>query len=242
MKRMPLVSWLLILGLLLASCAPASAPAQALSGPTPSLAAAEKQAAATPLPPAAPTAKPTRTPSPTALPLPEIVVTGVGDLVNGNRESAEAFISNPGDDGLGLREALELANRASGATVIKFAPEMAGKTITLGSELDITRDGITIEGLTDADGKPAVTIVAAKSGRGGIRVTSSHVTIRNLRITNLDGRGVKAGVYLESYKGVDITDILVEGNILEGTGDFSSDGISLKTAAELGDTGVVVRM
>src|SRR5207249_5128036 len=88
-----------------------------------------------------------------------LVVATTNDAVNGDTSNPDALIANPGSDGISLREALAAANNAPGPHVITFAQTLAGATIAPASPLPpISRDHITLTGLTTSDGQPNITI------------------------------------------------------------------------------------
>ena len=79
---------------------------------------------------------------------PSLVVTTADDVV-------DAF-----DNLTSLREALALANSAPDADTITFAPALVGDTLflTTGQQLEITTDGITVDGDIDGDGTADITV------------------------------------------------------------------------------------
>ena len=112
----------------------------------------------------------------------DIVVSNTNDAVNGVTSSPQALKSNPGPDGISLREALLAANNVPGPHVITFAPSLVGKTITLSSTLPpVTRDGITITGRLKS-AKPAITINGkAATGGATLFVAASSFTISAMK-------------------------------------------------------------
>ncbi|MGO9602208.1 MAG: hypothetical protein ACLQAT_02180 [Candidatus Binataceae bacterium] len=105
-------------------------------------------------------------------------VTNNSDVVNGNVSSPTALVSNPGSDGISLREAVLAANNVQGPHIITFSPGLSGKTIALGNDLNITRDNVTVTGFPDGPGKPAVTINTAG---GSVTILASGVRVRELQ-------------------------------------------------------------
>jgi hypothetical protein len=171
----------------------------------------------------------TNTALPTATPeVYTLEVTTSVDLVNGNTASVEKLLSDPGQDGISLREAIQTVNRGTGASRISFSPALSGSTIALSNELVITQSRVTIEGLTDPSGQPGVTIHISDVPRGGFRVLGSHIVIRNLRMSGLRGAGGLGGVFLEPADGGTVSDVVLEGNVFEGTGENASAAISLR--------------
>src|SRR5262249_49935952 len=109
-----------------------------------------------------------------------------------------ALIANPGPDGsISFREALLAANNAVGPHTISFAVGLAGATISLTTRFaPITRDGISIVGLTN-NNQPRITIDAgAASNPGAIFfVAASSFAMSGLRFSSipLNFNGVQIG-------------------------------------------------
>lgn len=113
-----------------------------------------------------------------------LVVATTNDAVNGDTSNPDALIANPGSDGISLREALAAANNAPGPHVITFAQTLAGATIAPASPLPpISRDHITLTGLTTSDGQPNITIDASQATGTGptVWVGASSFTMTGMR-------------------------------------------------------------
>lgn len=89
----------------------------------------------------------------------QTIVTNVSDIVDGDISSPEALLQRPGSDGISLREALAAAQNASGSHAIAVDASLKGGTIHLVSSLPrIARDDLTLIGLPDDLGMPAITL------------------------------------------------------------------------------------
>lgn len=113
-----------------------------------------------------------------------LVVTTTNDLVNGDTSSPGALVQNPGPDGISLREAILAANAVPGPRTIAFAPALAGQIVILSSPLPpISRDQVTLTGLTTGDGQPNITIDASHATGIGptIWVGASSFTMTGMR-------------------------------------------------------------
>lgn len=125
-----------------------------------------------------------------------------------------SIVTNAADRGAGsLREAIAIAS--SGET-ITFAPNLAGKTITLSEELKISQN-LTIDG-KDA---PEVTI----SGDRNVRVFNLdrqgiNVTLRNLMIADgkAGGDGLGGGIRTEAKTTLVVENSTLRDNISTGEG------------------------
>jgi hypothetical protein len=104
----------------------------------------------------------------------DIVVTTNSDAMNGDVRTVAGLIANPGPDGISLREAIEATNQDPGSYTIRFAPALAGATIT---QLwpPLTGGGVTVEGDINGDGKPDVTLRPGSEsvGKTGLQISSS---------------------------------------------------------------------
>jgi FG-GAP-like repeat len=122
-----------------------------------------------------------------ALPTPIVVTTLDDETYDGGTLAAETADGN----GLSLREALGVLS-AYGATneTITFAPNLAGGTLYLAhGELDITTDGVTIEGDLDHNGTPDIAVDAGYASRvfnidDGLQPTTIAATLDGLVIAD----------------------------------------------------------
>lgn len=89
----------------------------------------------------------------------EITVTNTSDVADGDTSSTQALAANPGQDGVSLREAVEVTNNEPGSYLIDFASPLLGQTITLQWRLPhLNGGGVTIDGDIDDNGTPDVTL------------------------------------------------------------------------------------
>jgi hypothetical protein len=119
-----------------------------------------------------------------------LTVATTEDVLNGNTESVDALILDPGADGISLREAILATNNTRGAFSIDFEHSLAKKTITLAEgkdygELNIT-DDLTISGPENS----GITISAGLRSNSrifkvddGNAKTAKSVNLENLTIT-----------------------------------------------------------
>jgi len=162
----------------------------------------------------------------------DIVVTTTADVVDGDVSSISALLTNPGPDGISLREAILAVNNTTGFHTITFSSKLDRQTIMLTNPLPpITRDQVTIKGFSDAHGEPAITIDAGESFRGGFVTWASDFTVTHLRIIGLRGGGwpgVKVWMSMALGQVVPLVtmNIRIEDNVFEGGDDFGM-GVSI---------------
>jgi hypothetical protein len=175
-----------------------------------------------------------------------LVVSNNNDVVNGDTSCPQALISNPGSDGISLREAIRAVNGSCpGPHTITFAAALAGKTIApttaAGCCYIITQDNVTISGVLGADGQPAVTIDASNMFIL-FSVSASGFTLSSLRIIGLQAGspGDKTGVFVrpasaEASNKLQISNIVIEGNVfINNPGTTAGIAVVLGTASATG--------
>jgi hypothetical protein len=151
-------------------------------------------------------------------------------VLNGDVASPEALIVNPGPDGISLREAMTAVNNAPGPHLITFDASLAGQTIVLTHAqggFGVSRDGIAIVGIVDANGKPTITLDAGSITPILFGVLASDFTLSRLRIVHLAGSfgvWINAGVTGSLPTPNEMRNITIEGN------EFSNEGLGLTTA------------
>ena len=109
-----------------------------------------------------------------------LTVTNLNCEVNGDTSSVEALRANPGADGLSLMEAIAAINRrfaAGGRIAVDFAT--TGGRLSCGDVLLL--GGIALDGDTDGDGIPDVTL------SGSLATSGSDITVRGLSLQNDSG-------------------------------------------------------
>jgi uncharacterized protein (TIGR03437 family) len=115
------------------------------------------------------------------------------DAINGDVSSVRALAANPGPDGISLREAITATNNDPAIYTIRFAPQLVGKTINVGSwdgnSLPaLTGGNIIINGDPNGDGKPDITLngstIRNQPGPDGLFIASTDNTVYALAIQN----------------------------------------------------------
>jgi hypothetical protein len=173
--------------------------------------------------------------------LTSLVVTSMADVVNGDTSSPGALIANPGTDGISLREAIVAANNGSGPLTITFAANLAGQTFTITSSFFVTRDGITLTGLSTSDGQPNIIIDASGLPPGifiPFFIDASDFALSHVRIigTNLQALAIRAGewLYLPPAPS-EVRNIRIEDNVFDNSGmaeDTLIDAIRVWTGGD----------
>ena len=146
-----------------------------------------------------------------------ITVLNNGELINGTTTSPEDLMKDPGPDGISLPEAMKAAMSVSGPHTIIFDPSLKGSTIALTGWLPNLDSGlITIDGDTDHDGKPDITIDGASSSSSvGFRVLASDIIIKGFTIQNFSSTGIH--IFADSAKGWPLIErITIQNNRLSG--------------------------
>jgi len=146
-----------------------------------------------------------------------------------DEDDAGASVADPGGTGLSLREAVGLANAASGDQSITFEPNL---TITLGSGLtvtdgvDIQGDGTTVDCSPIGGGTDCITLAVASGSTGvhGLTIVEArnsaiHVTSGNdYEITDCVFSNCGIGIEI----GIDVSNVRIANNVVSGSG---GDGI-----------------
>jgi Ca2+-binding RTX toxin-like protein len=147
-----------------------------------------------------------------------LTVATIEDVLNGNTESVDALILDPGADGISLREAILATNNTRGAFSIDFENSLAGETVTLANgELNVT-DNLTISGPE----KNGITISGGRRSRvfnvndGNTKLTKS-VNFENLTISRGSTASVGGGI-------LNSEDLTLKNSIVSGNQSGSSGG------------------
>lgn len=155
-----------------------------------------------------------------------LTVTSVSDEINGNVATVAHLTSEPGPDGISLREAIEATNADPGAYTIRFASDLAGSTIEASAELPwLEAGGLTIDGDIDGDTRPDVTVhAAAPTDRPCFVVTSSDNSLHAIEVTGGWGSGV---TLLSTRPGETYANTTISSMVIRGTRNgvlLSADG------------------
>lgn len=156
----------------------------------------------------------------------EMVVANALDEVNGDTSSVENLQSNPGADGISLREAMVATNNDPGTYSIEFAADLAGTTIGIrfdsssGGPLMLTGGGVTIDGDINGDGGPDVTVANAVPTETcnaepdhGFIVSSSGNRLHALSVTGVKTAVVfqwQPGEIHQTYSDNEVSDLVAE--------------------------------
>lgn len=145
-----------------------------------------------------------------------ITVTTSSDATNGAVSTVAGLQASPGPDGISLREAIAATNNDPGEYRINFAPALAGSTIQIGSEgepelPELMGGGVFINGDTDADGEPDISLLNAGAGRFGFKISSSGNRLHALALQNFP-----IGVNLRSSAADPLANNAVTGTLLMG--------------------------
>ena len=157
----------------------------------------------------------------------QIVVTTLDDTVD------------PNDGQTSLREALTLANSSAGNVTITFDPSLSGGILTLDPGLGllkITANDITIDGDTNGDGTPDITIsggnntaVLFTATNGNIHTTLDGLVIENGYASPTTGFG--GGIFVGDHDSLTLTNsIIADNSAADGGGIFVSNQASLAMA------------
>jgi Ca2+-binding RTX toxin-like protein len=145
---------------------------------------------------------------------------GSARVVSGNGIYATLVVTNTKDSGTGsLRSAI--AQAKSGDTII-FADKLAGKTIHLKTQLELTRD-ITIDGDIDGDDKADITLSGDKDkdGDGDTRIMDvSDTSVARLNSLTLEhGLATDGGaIAISEYSRVNLSHSTLRDNSTLGKG------------------------
>jgi len=164
-----------------------------------------------------------------------ITVAATTDKVDADTSSLEALRSNPGPDGISLREAIEVTNNDPGSYAIAFSAALIGTTITLGEYLPpLTGGGVSIEGDINGDGTPDVTLVTTlqEEWSRAIQIASSGNRLHGLTL-----KGFAVGVWIDPATGAHGDELpthqTLADNVISGLAilGFGADGIYFHSPA-----------
>ncbi|GAB5407239.1 MAG: choice-of-anchor Q domain-containing protein [Aureliella sp.] len=167
-----------------------------------------------------------------------MTVGNVLDLVNApDTSSIAALLSDPGDDGLSLREVILAANAdpSSEAVSIDFASganeafENGGTIVLTNGELGITSE-VSIDGDVDGDGSPDVTINGNDSSRIFNVKNDSPLTSLNGLILTQGNHGTEGGAIRVNKSAAKISNSVIEGNV---AGSFGGGIVAIQSQVEI---------
>lgn len=125
-----------------------------------------------------------------------ITVTTTSDMSNGDVSTVEALETNPGPDGISLREAIEATNNDPGTYTAHFDASLTGATIGVDNALPLLAGGgVFIDGDIDGDGRPDVTLEPARVQPWGLNLASSGNRLHALAL-----RGFGLGVVFTAMR------------------------------------------
>ncbi|MGZ5492521.1 MAG: hypothetical protein ACXW3E_03085, partial [Thermoanaerobaculia bacterium] len=117
-----------------------------------------------------------------------VVVTNTTMVVNGATGDIPSLIASPGGDGISFAEALKAAHGTFGPKLIAFSPDLINKSIQVTANADerelfvIETVDLTIDGDIDRDGRPDISLVAARNSIVAFVIRVSRVTINGLKL------------------------------------------------------------
>lgn len=137
-----------------------------------------------------------------------------------------------GAAGMTLRKAIGAAHASPGPHTITFSPALAGRTITVSSQFVIDRSGISILGLTDASGRPGITLDATAASPILFAVHASDFSLKRLRVVHVRAFGVWVYAGADANTPPDVRNLSIEGNEFSGDGAeaFSAIPVTIGTA------------
>lgn len=157
-----------------------------------------------------------------------LVVLLIAILASGACRAGDFVVTSTSDSvlaaGMTLRKAIGSANASPGPHSITFAPTLAGQTIAVSSQFVIDRGGISILGLTDASGRPNITLDATAVSPILFAVHASDFSLKRLRIVHVRAFGVWVFAGADANTPPDVSNLTIEGN------EFSGDGVEAHSA------------
>ena len=148
-----------------------------------------------------------------------ITVTSTADTINGDITSVSGLLSNPGPDGIALREAISATNNDPGEYTITFSPALDGSTIHTGADNQdlppLLGGSVIINGDIDGDKNPDITISNLSSFYPfGLTIKSSNNTIHAVELV-----GYFQGIFIDptDITGTTYTNITVSNIVVRDT-------------------------
>lgn len=145
------------------------------------------------------------------------------DLINGNVSSVSALLSNPGPDGIALREVIQATNNSPGVYTINFSPVLSGSTIyTKGNSNDedlppLLGGSLIINGDIDGDSSPDITIANGRTNypyAKAFTIQSSNNTLHALRLMGYyQAVLIKPTTTNTTYSGIHISNLVISDSL-----------------------------
>ncbi|MBL0143400.1 MAG: hypothetical protein IPP91_15135 [Betaproteobacteria bacterium] len=126
--------------------------------------------------------------------------------------------------GMTLRNAIGAAHASPGPHTITFSPALAGQTIAVSSQFVIDQRGISILGLADSNGRPAITLDATAATPILFAVHASDFSLKRLRVVHVRAFGLWVYAGADANTPPDVSNLSIEGN------EFSGDGLEATSA------------
>ncbi len=122
-----------------------------------------------------------------------LTVTNISEDLNGDVSSPAAILANPGVDGISLQEALTAVEADTDAhEIINFDPSLNGLIFHLTQYLPpINQDGLTLDGDSDDDGVPDITLSSDGLVSNALQIQASDVVIEGLHFDSFSANAIE---------------------------------------------------
>ena len=162
-----------------------------------------------------------------------ITVTTTADTINGDVSSVSQLLSNPGPDGVSLREAITATNNDPGEYTINFSPDLDGSTIYTGANNQdlppLMGGSVIINGDIDGDTVPDITIANLSTFYPfGFKIESSNNTLYALQ---MEGYFIAVAIFPvttgTTYANITISNMVVRDSLVGINLHAGPDGDSI---------------